>query len=258
MVASYFAQPGTTIRTEQHNPPFEDIGAALSQVLIRDGRAPMTGALNMNGNAINNIAPGSSPSSVATLAQAMPIGAVVDFAGSTAPAGWLLCYGQTVSRTTYADLFAVIGTTYGVGNGSTSFNLPDCRGRVIAGLDNMGGTTANRLSSSFSSGVLGAFGGSQFCALEAAQVPSHVHGGSTDASSHFHRYEFPNFTGTTTGGGSFGVQVYANSTQQPTTTSASISQTFTTNGGVGLSGGDHPNVQPTIVMNKIIKASYNG
>jgi len=67
LVASYFAQAGTTIRTEQHNPVFEDVAAALSQVLIRDGRAPMTGALNMNGFAISNIAPGSGPNGVATV-----------------------------------------------------------------------------------------------------------------------------------------------------------------------------------------------
>ena len=67
-------------------------------------------------------------------------GEVVPFAGSTAPAGALFCYGQTVSRTTYAGLFAVIGTTYGVGDGSTTFNLPDLRGRVAAGKSDMGGS----------------------------------------------------------------------------------------------------------------------
>ena len=62
-----------------------------------------------------------------------PPGTVAAFAGSTAPAGWLLCDGSAVSRTAYADLFAVIGTTYGAGNGSTTFALPDLRGRVAAG-----------------------------------------------------------------------------------------------------------------------------
>lgn len=63
----------------------------------------------------------------------------------TAPAGWLLCDGSAVSRTTYAGLFAVIGTWYGVGDGSTTFNLPDLRGRVVAGKDDMGGNAAGRL-----------------------------------------------------------------------------------------------------------------
>ncbi|HIX16953.1 MAG TPA: phage tail protein [Candidatus Gemmiger faecavium] len=62
-----------------------------------------------------------------------PPGMIVPYAGAAAPAGWLLCDGSAVSRTTYADLFAVIGTTYGAGNGSTTFTLPDLRGRVAAG-----------------------------------------------------------------------------------------------------------------------------
>lgn len=62
-----------------------------------------------------------------------PPGMIVPYGGAAAPAGWLLCDGSAVSRTTYADLFAVIGTTYGAGNGSTTFTLPDLRGRVAAG-----------------------------------------------------------------------------------------------------------------------------
>ncbi len=58
-------------------------------------------------------------------------GTVLDFAGTTAPDGWLMCFGQAVSRTTYANLFAKIGTIYGAGDGSTTFNLPDCRGRAL-------------------------------------------------------------------------------------------------------------------------------
>ena len=63
----------------------------------------------------------------------VPPGMLAPYAGKTAPEGWLLCDGSAVSRTTYAALFAVIGTTYGVGNGSTTFTLPDLRGRVAAG-----------------------------------------------------------------------------------------------------------------------------
>ena len=63
----------------------------------------------------------------------VPPGMLAPYAGKTAPEGWLLCDGSAVSRTTYADLFAVIGTTYGAGNGSTTFALPDLRGRVAAG-----------------------------------------------------------------------------------------------------------------------------
>lgn len=65
----------------------------------------------------------------------MPTGSVIPYAGKSAPDGWLLCDGAAVSRTTYADLFAVIGTTFGSGDGSTTFNLPDLRGRVAVGVD---------------------------------------------------------------------------------------------------------------------------
>lgn len=92
---------------------------------------------------------------------ATPSGVIAPFAGSAAPSFWLLCYGQAVSRTTYADLFAAIGTTYGVGDGSTTFNLPDLRGREISGKDDMGGAAASRTTvtltgtkASTSSGVI--------------------------------------------------------------------------------------------------------
>lgn len=73
-------------------------------------------------------------------------GLVLPYAGGSAPPGWLLCYGQAVSRATYAGLFEAIGTVYGTGDGSTTFNVPDMRGRVAAGKDNMGGTAAGRLN----------------------------------------------------------------------------------------------------------------
>lgn len=64
----------------------------------------------------------------------VPVGLIAPFAGSTAPTGWLLCNGQAVSRTDYAKLFNVIGTTYGGGNGSTTFNIPDMRESVPKGI----------------------------------------------------------------------------------------------------------------------------
>jgi microcystin-dependent protein len=85
-------------------------------------------------------------------------GEVVPFAGSTAPAGALLCYGQQVSRTDYVGLFTVLGTTHGAGNGSTTFNLPDLRGRVAAGKSDMGGSDAGSLAGG---GTLGAALGGQ-------------------------------------------------------------------------------------------------
>lgn len=72
-------------------------------------------------------------------------GTVLPFAGSAAPTGWLLCDGATVSRTTYAHLFSVIGTTYGAGDGSTTFNLPDTRGEFVRGLDAGAGRDPGRV-----------------------------------------------------------------------------------------------------------------
>ena len=72
------------------------------------------------------------------IGMAMPIGAVLDFAGPQAPPGWLICDGRWVSRTTYSALFAVIGTSWGAGDGSTSFALPPTPGR--AGRRSAGGS----------------------------------------------------------------------------------------------------------------------
>jgi microcystin-dependent protein len=119
------------------------------------------------------------------------IGAIMDFAGSAAPAGWLLCYGQAVSRVTYSSLFQVIGTTYGVGDGSTTFNVPDLRGRASFGKDNMGGSTAGRISgsNSFSGATtLGTAGGDDRAQSHSHAVnitdPGHFHGITQTAHSH--------------------------------------------------------------------------
>lgn len=108
----------------------------------------------------------------------VPVGGIIPSALTTEPTGWLFCYGQAVSRTTYAALFAAISTTYGAGDASTTFNLPDLRGRVIAGQDDMGGVSANRLTG-LTDGVngdtLGAAGGLETQTLTTAQLPAHSH-----------------------------------------------------------------------------------
>lgn len=102
------------------------------------------------------------------------IGEVKMYAGAAAPSGWLPCDGSAVSRTTYAALFAVISTIYGVGDGSTTFNLPDLRGRAAIGSGQGAGLT-NR--------ALGAKGGEEAHALTAAENGQHSH---TDPG-HAHR-----------------------------------------------------------------------
>lgn len=112
----------------------------------------------------------------------LPAGLTSPYAGATAPAGWLLCDGSAVSRTTYVRLFTAIGTVYGIGDGSTTFNLPDARGRVIAGKDDMGGSAALRITNAvagFIGTTLGAAGGAQ------AYTPAGTNGG-TQSIAHTH------------------------------------------------------------------------
>lgn len=81
---------------------------------------------------------------VTSTASAIKAGTVAHFAASTAPAGWLKCNGTTVSRTTYGALFLAIGTTYGAGDGSTTFNVPDLRGEFVRSLDDGRGVDSGR------------------------------------------------------------------------------------------------------------------
>jgi microcystin-dependent protein len=94
-----------------------------------------------------------------------PVGTINMFAGSSAPTGWLLCNGAAISRTTYSDLFTVIGTTYGSGDGSTTFNLPNLKGKFPVGY-NTGETEFNSL---------GKTGGEKTHVLTATEMPSHTH-----------------------------------------------------------------------------------
>jgi microcystin-dependent protein len=107
---------------------------------------------------------------------------------ATAPTGWHLCDGSAVSRTTFAALFAVIGTTYGVGDGSSTFNLPDLRGRVPFGKDDMGGTAAGRINVATGGPdgtTLGVNFGTATRTIAAANLPAHTHGftGTTGAAA---------------------------------------------------------------------------
>jgi microcystin-dependent protein len=107
---------------------------------------------------------------VTELAQGgIPSGVVWSFAGSTAPTGWIICDGSAISRTLYADLYAAIGTTYGTGDGSTTFNIPDGRGRSIVGV----GTATGAYGAT--AHTLGQKAGEETHVLSIAEMPSHVH-----------------------------------------------------------------------------------
>lgn len=197
---------GTVISSAAVNSDFSDIASALTGSLPRDGQAGMTGQMKLpDGSApspsmsfTNEMNTGFARPATGTIgvdilgvqiatitasgwigpvSGGVPIGTVVDFAGSTAPTQWYLCFGQAVSRTTYALLFAIIGTTYGVGDGSTTFNLPDIRGQTIFGKDDMGGSASSRITPTFygnSTTTLGSLGGNQARSLGTSNLPAYT------------------------------------------------------------------------------------
>tara|TARA_Y100001963_G_scaffold72027_1_gene100110 strand:- start:2521 stop:3729 length:1209 start_codon:yes stop_codon:yes gene_type:complete len=176
---------------------------------------------------------------------AMPTGAIVPFGGSSAPTGFLLCSGQAVSRSTYSALFGVISTTYGAGDESSTFNIPDLRGRVVAGQDDMGGSSADRLTG-LTGGVdgdtLAATGGAETHVLTTAQLATHTHGATKFYNSDpgLTNTRFSLVTEQTDREDSFpGYQ----------TTTGDTNNIISTTG----SGSAHNNVQPTIILNYIIK-----
>jgi microcystin-dependent protein len=112
---------------------------------------------------------------VATRALLVPTGAILDYGGVTAPSGYLLCYGQEVSQVTYDDLFTAIGTTWNTGGeGAGNFRLPDLRGRASFGQDDMGGVSANRITTP-NGDTLGATGGAESLTLTSTELPAHTH-----------------------------------------------------------------------------------
>lgn len=280
---------GAVITASDHNENWSDVGSEVTNSVAADGQTSMTGPLKASsgtaaapavtfasdtdsgvyrvGSDNLGVAVGGTKivdvaSTGATITGAidatvvkqgtyrlLPAGVIVPYGGSAAPDGWLLCYGQDVSRTTYADLFTALSTTYGVGDGSTTFTLPDLRGRVVAGQDDMGGSSANRLTG-LSGGVngdtLGASGGAETHTLTAAESATLTYTSAVTDPGHIHSH--PNsatsaerWTGI--GGGA--------SVTTANTSSATTGVTVATTSDAG--GGAHNNMQPTIILNYIVK-----
>ena len=149
-------------------------------VIISGNGIDMGGNPVSNASQIDSTVINENGSNVATevnvnaqIANATKIGTIITFPVNVTPTGFLECNGTLISRTAYADLFAVIGTTYGAGDGSTTFKIPDLRGEFIRGFDNGRGVDAGRTIGSSQADAYG----------------SHSHTGSTNSTgAHTHGY----------------------------------------------------------------------
>ena len=150
----------------------------------------------------------------------VPTGCILPFCGNNAPQGWLLCDGSAINRTTYADLFAILGTNYGEGDNSTTFNLPDMRGKVAVGLNTNGAFDA-----------LGKSVGEETHTLTVAEMPSHMHDMADNDAGYY--------TGWGDRAGWCQASVHGNGGRF----------------GTAYVGGNesHNNIQPSLVFNYIIK-----
>jgi microcystin-dependent protein len=179
----------------------------------------------------------------------------MEYYGSTVPnAAFVFPTGQAISRSTYATLFGIFGTTYGVGDGSTTFNVPDLTGRVTA----MKESAASRLTSTYFGGnstTLGATGGLESHTLTTAQLASHSHANSLSDPGHSHFETAPSAAVSTSNfqdSAHFCAGPNSGSIQSQLTTSGNTTGITINNAAAG-SGGAHNNVQPTIICNKILR-----
>ena len=194
-------------------------------------------------------------------ALALPSGIINPFAGITAPDGWLLCYGQAISRTVYSDLFIALSTTYNIGGeAGTDFRLPDLRGRAIAGMDNMGGTAINRITNAVSGitgTTLGSAGGNQL-------VQQHAHANTVAITGGAHTHQInggsvysaggtgDSFARSNTGGDPNFRSEFEATTQGFGSTKTTHTHTAT-HTAVDYGTGSSANLPPTIILNYIIK-----
>jgi microcystin-dependent protein len=196
-------------------------------------------------------------------AASLPAGTIVQWPGAVAPANWLICDGSAISRTEYASLFAAVGVQYGAGNGTTTFNLPNLKGRVAVGFD----------ASQSEFDVLGELGGAKTHTLTTSEMPSHTHiqdSHNHTQNAHNHTQDAHSHTlggtlvssfvgfgqnspinGNATNPSTGGVNATTATNQSTTATNQATTATNQSTGG----GEAHNNLQPYIVLNYIIKTS---
>jgi len=189
-------------------------------------------------NAIINWILGAVSDSTAT---AVPVGCVLEYTGIVAPAGWLICQGQAVSRTTYASLFSVISTSYGSGDGSTTFNLPDLRGRVVVGAGAGAGLTNRPLASG---------GGEENHTLSWYEMATHYHGISDPSHAHGLGNALIHLHASSVGLGSPAAGQNAQGDSSLSSAAAGTGISGTQNAGANFA---HNNMQPYTALNRIIK-----
>ena len=221
---------GTTITSSWANATLSNIADALTQSVSADGQTPITGAINMTGHLINNVTDPVSAQDAATKNYVDAINSVVTgtinmWPTASAPTGYLLCQGSAVSRATYAALFAIIGTTFGVGDGTTTFNLPNYTNRMPYGA------------------TVGTTGGSAD-----AVVVSHTHTAAVTDPGHLHTV--PNSPLVNGSGGTYVSGSYI--TFGTPTTSTSTTGISVANASTGVSG-TGANLPPYLGINFIIK-----
>jgi microcystin-dependent protein len=178
----------------------------------------------------------------------IPLGGMMPYIGLSAPnSAFALPFGQAISRTTYATLFSLVGGTFGTGDGSTTFNVPDLRGRGVFGLDNMGGSAAGRITvagGNFDGTANGNSGGAQNHTLTIAEMPPHSH--SVTDPGHTHNYNQRNNFFSANNGGAINIwQTDGGGTTSNSTTGITIN--------VNGSGNAHPIMPPAMTLPFILR-----
>jgi microcystin-dependent protein/predicted acyltransferase (DUF342 family) len=205
--------------------------------LLSGGRVTITSSLSVGSNCNVNGTLSTSGNITAPnlVGIGNPTGTILMWSTSSAPTGYVLCDGTAQSRTTYSDLFAVIGTTYGSGDGSTTFNVPDMRSRFPLGYGQGTGLTNRTLNQT---------GGEETHTLSWNEMPAHTHTGTTDLNA----MALLNNGATNMSGASNPAGPDSQTTQYGT---YSHDHGFTTNSAGG--GQAHNTMPPFLVVNFIIK-----